>query len=373
MFGKLKYNNKGTALIFVLVFGAVASMIIISGVAGYAIFENKASNRKQERDLAFHIAEAGINYYRWHLAHNPTDYSDGTGGQPGPYIHEYDDKDGNLMGYFSLEIDEPLTGTTVVVVRSTGWTIGQPDSTRTIQARLGFPALTDYAFVEHANMRFSNTTEVHGKVHSNGYIEFNGVTDSLVQSAKQNGVYGAGGPVGFWDYPVPEKDFYGITADLAVIRDMSDEPGGIHLNSSGAQGWHIVFNPNETFDLFRVNTVRCYYGQGFKWWWWWYGDTHCYDINTESFVQNYAMPANGAIFSEDHVWTEGTVNGRVTIGAGRFPVQQSTYRRIQIVGNILYNEKSSDDVLGLIAQGDIIVPRDVPNEMEIDAAALSQF
>src|SRR3989338_3354825 len=120
---KLRYVNihSCSMLIFVMIFGSIAFTIIILGVSGYALFEHRASTKLYLRDMSLHIAEAGVNYYRWHLAHNPTDYTDGTG-QPGPYIHEYKDKDGNAIGSFSLAIDPPPAGTTIVTVRSTGWT-----------------------------------------------------------------------------------------------------------------------------------------------------------------------------------------------------------------------------------------------------------
>lgn len=372
-----------------MIFGSVAFTMIVGGVSSYAIFEHQASLRKHTRDAAFHIAEAGIEYYRWHLAHAPTDYQDGTG-QPGPYVHQYTDKDGQDIGSFSLDITPPLPGSTIVTIESTGWTKEKPHIKRTLKVRVGFPALTDFAFIENANMSFSPTTEVHGKVHSNGGIEFNGTTDAIVQSARETydngegthpGVWGDGGPDNFWQFPVPAKDFFGITADLAAIRDLADN-GGIHLNSSGDDGYHMVFNSNGTFDLYRVNTRYCYGGNG-RWrrWrgWYWDGEVHCYDVrNTSSqsnrtFLQTYTIPSNGVIFVEDDVWVEGVVNGRVTIGAGRFPVSPGTYQEIYISENITYNEQSSDDVLGLIAQGDIIVPRNVPTDMQIHAAALSQF
>ncbi|MEK7623842.1 MAG: hypothetical protein AAB408_04225, partial [Patescibacteria group bacterium] len=99
----------------------------------------------------------------------------------------------------------------------------------------------------------------------------------------------------------------------------------------------------------------------------------CYDILNSTFVANHPIPENGAIFAEDNVWVEGTVNGRVTVGAGRFPVLPSTYRDIIISGNLMYAETASDDVIGLNAQRDIVVPRDVPDDMTIHAAALAQF
>ncbi len=378
-FRRLQHDKRGNLLLFVMIFGSVAFTMIVMGVSSYALYEHQSSNRKHNRDLAFHIAEAGINYYRWHLAHAPEDYQDGTG-LPGPYVYAYDDKDGNLIGYYSLEIDAPVTGTTIVTVRSTGWTTARPENTRTLQVRVGYPALTDFAFLENANMSFSPTSEVHGKIHSNGGIKFDGTTDSIVQSAKEtydyygetkDGVWGAGGPTTYWDFPVPPKDFGSISADLANIRDMSDDDG-IHLTSSGDEGYHMVFKADETFDLYRV-TNRDSYCSGFSWWIYCWGTWYSYDIGSETFLQNYANPNNGVIFVEDDVWVEGTVNGYISVGAGRFPVLESTYQEIYLAGDILLNEKESDDALGLLAQGDIVYPRNVPNDMVLEAALLSQF
>ncbi|MBI2990025.1 MAG: hypothetical protein HYY51_02425 [Candidatus Magasanikbacteria bacterium] len=374
-------DKNGSLLVYVMVFGSVAFTIIVSGVAGYALFENKTSNRVFNRANAFHVAEAGIEYYRWHLAHDPEDYTDGTEG-PGPYIHEYKDKDGNLLGYFSLEIDPPPSGSTIVTIQSTGWTAHNSSDTRSVKASFGLSSLSDFAFLENADMRFSNTTEVHGKVHSNGGIRFDATTDALVESARETyfyqggnskpGIWGNGGPQEFWQFPVASKNFEAISADMAQIRDLADD-GGLHLNSSGQEGWHIVFKDGGVFDLYKVSSRECYKGKGFFKWWWWTGSLNCYDILAESFVETKQIPGNGVIFVEDDIWVEGLVDGRVTVVAGRFPVLEPTYQELYINNNLTYKEKAGDDVLGLIAQGDIIVPFKVPDDMEIDAAALSQF
>lgn len=382
MFLPKKNNHRGSALLFVLMFGAVASIVIVSGLASYGLFEHKATLRKEQHDLAFHIAEAGINYYRWHLAHSPNDYTDGTG-QPGPYVHAYTDKDGNDIGWYSLEIDPPTLNSTVVTIRSTGWTNVQPNTKRTIQVRLGYESITDYALLSNANMNVGFTTEIHGPIHSNGGIRFDGTSDSWVMSAKDtyqyenqthNGVWGGGEPKSFWLFPVAPFDFSSITSDLATVRDRSDD-GGIHLLSSGTEGWHIKFKSGatSTFDLYKVQTVDCYNGEGKYKGKTWFGTVYCYDIKTETFVQEYSLPENGVIFVEDHVWVEGVVDGYVTIAAARFPVQPSNYRNIYIPGNLTYKETASDDSLGLMTQGDIVVPHNVPEDMTIQAALLSQY
>lgn len=364
-----KLDNRGAGMmVFIMVFGSIGLTMIIMGVATYGLSEHRASTTKYFRDKAFHIAEAGAHYYRWHLAHDPEDYQDGTG-EPGPYLHNYEDKDGNIIGQFSLEIDEPLDGSTVVTVRSTGWTIERPEITRTVQIRVGFPALTDYTFVENADMRFSQTTEVHGKVHSNGDIVFDGVTDAAVEAVGV--ITGTGGPQAFWNFPVPWVDFNSISADLAALQTLAQN-GGIQLLSSGDEGYYLNFLANGTVNVYRVNSVNCYYGSGYVWGWWWIGDVHCFDRNSITFLNNYAIPENGAIYVDDHVWVDGVVNGRVTVGVRRLPSVPSNYRNIYISGNLTYNEQSSDDVLGLIAQGNIIVPKNIPDDMVIHAAALSQ-
>ncbi|MDO8509759.1 MAG: hypothetical protein Q7S24_01300, partial [bacterium] len=85
---KFYQDNRGSVLLFAMVFGAISFTLIVMGVTGYAILENRASVHKHSREMAFQIAEAGVNYYRWHLAHNKTDYTDGTG-LAGPYLKEY--------------------------------------------------------------------------------------------------------------------------------------------------------------------------------------------------------------------------------------------------------------------------------------------
>jgi hypothetical protein len=77
---------------------------------------------------AFNIAEAGANYYLWHMAHNGTDYKDGktTPATPdptlgyGPYVHDYFDSSTTKIGTFTLWIKPQGSGSTIATVRSIG-------------------------------------------------------------------------------------------------------------------------------------------------------------------------------------------------------------------------------------------------------------
>lgn len=377
-----KKRYRGTTLLIVMVFGSIAFVIMVLGILSYALFEHRISLEYYRRDVTFHVAEAGINYYRWHLAHNPTDFTDGTGA-PGPYVHTMKDKFENTVGSYAISISTPLPNSSVIAVVSTGTIAASPNANRALKVRLGFPSFTDSAFIENVDMSFSATTEVHGDIMSNGGIKFDGTTDSWVRSAKTTytyqgitkpGIWGTGGPTYYWEFPVPAADFGSVSADLSALRTEA-QSAGKYLASSGGEGYQIIFN-NTQYTVYRVNTRDCYYGEGsWRWsWsgWYWNGTSYCYDIGTKSTIGTYTLPANGVMFIEDNVWLEGTVDGRITIGVGNFPVPSSP-KKVFISNNLLQKQKSNDDVIGIIAQGDIIVPYEAPSTLEINAAALTQY
>lgn len=373
-FKKLKL--RGNILLVAMIFGTIAFTVIISGVSGYAISENRASARKHNREMAFQIAEAGINYYRWHLAHNKTDFQDGTS-TSGPYLHEYQDKDGNVIGRYSLSITPPLTGSSVVTVESTGWLDSQPESRRLLRARVGFPSLTDYAFLTKTDVWIGDNEVTHGKFHANGGIRYDGLGDAAITSAMATytcktfhgcgnltkpGIWGDGGPTAYWSFPAPAKDFDAVTAKLAEIRTSSLLADGRYFPASGEQGWRLRFNSNATISARKVTGTTCYKGKdvgssSYVW--------YCVDIATQGVTTTYDMPANGYIFVEDTVWVDGVVNGRAVVGT-------AAGKSIIINGNLTYTAKDGNHVLGLIAEQNILIPRNSPDFLEINAAVMAQ-
>lgn len=374
-------EKRGSMMLFVMVFGSIAFSIIVLTLGTYAISESQASRYKQNREEALQIAEAGITYYRWHLAHASTDYYDGQGAtSTGPYVHDFKDPNGNVIGHYSLVINKPANGSTVVMIISTGWLDIQPDSKRTLKVRVGFPSLTDYAFLTNTSIWLGNTESVHGKLQSNKGIRFDGTADALIMSAMatytcpdwqgcsgsptKNGVWGSGGPSSFWQFPVPAQDFSAVTADLAKIKSAALLAGGgawPYLSSSGKQGWRLQFLNDGTINVSKVNTCTSYSGYRTD------GTfgTYCIDAATYGTVTNYVIPSSSFIYIDDNVWVDGVVNGRATVAAG-------TGKSIIINGNITYLAKDGVNVLGLIASQDVLVPHDSPSNLEIDAAMLAQ-
>src|SRR3990167_7244240 len=177
---KKKDGDKGIIIVQTMVFAAIV-VIIIGALSSFAATTIKSGRINYNREQAFQAAEAGIDYYRWHLAHAPADYQDGTGA-PGPYVHELKDKNGDTVGQFSLDITAPPIGSTIVLIKSTGSAQLDPTYLRKISSSVAKPSIAEYAVAGNNAMRFGVGTEIFGPVHVNGGIRFDGLAHNLVTS-----------------------------------------------------------------------------------------------------------------------------------------------------------------------------------------------
>ncbi len=113
-----KHKQSGFILVNVLVFGVIA-IIVTSALVNWGGTMLKATRQLASKEQAMQIAEAGIDYYRWHLAHDSDDYKDGNATTTnGPFLHNFEDKDGNVIGQYALTITPPLTGSTLIKIKS---------------------------------------------------------------------------------------------------------------------------------------------------------------------------------------------------------------------------------------------------------------
>ncbi len=144
-------NSRGFLLAQILVFAGIAASLT-AALAGFLGVVIRASAIQVAREQAFQVAESGLEYYRWHLAHAPTDYQDGTG-QPGPYAHDYNDADGKKIGTFTLTVTPPPAGSTVVVVKSVGEYLGTTTATRAVEATLAVPSVARFAIATNEDRR----------------------------------------------------------------------------------------------------------------------------------------------------------------------------------------------------------------------------
>lgn len=390
-------KQSGQITLYVLIFSAVA-IIILSGFVIWADSNMRAVFRDSDRAQAFMTAEAGIEYYRWHLAHAQKDYKDGTG-LPGPYVHDFKDKDGITIGSFSLGIATPQVGSTVVTINSTGTVTIDPTISKIIEAKMAIPSFAKYAAVIGSDVRFGEGTELFGPIHSNGGVRLDGIAHNLVTSAVAsyndpdhtgNNEFGVHTHIAPTDplpptaipnradvfmagrvFPVAPVDFAGITQDLADMKTLGKQTSGSYRGPSGAQGYEIIFNNNDTYTIRKVNSLTsapsgCSNSSSQTGWGTW-------SVNSTSNIGTYPMPANGIIFIEDNAWVRGQINtARVTVVSGRFPDNVNTRSSITINSDLRYTSYTGSDVIALVAQNNINIGMVSDDDLRIDAALLAQ-
>jgi hypothetical protein len=409
-FFKKNKNCRGVVLINVLIFSMLAISLVTFFIS-WASYSIKIAGSTLYKEQALQIAEAGIDYYRWHLAHNPSDFKDGTNIN-GPYTHVFNNKDGVAIGSFILTITPPTVGSTIVTIESEGRVDKYPSIKRTIKTRLAIPSFAKFAIVANDFMRFGEGTEVFGPIHSNNGIRFDGLAHNLITSAVSsyndpdhtgNNEFGVHTHLNIngsitdtfrsqeappttpvptrsdvfligRQFPVPQSDFTGITNDLSVIKTNAQSDGK-YLSPSGSLGYHIVLKTNDTYDLYKVTSFasassNCSTSSssGDSTW----GTWSIKSSNGESLIGNYNNPSNGLIFVEDNVWVDGKINtARITIAAGKFPDNPSSRKSIFINKDLLYTNYDGQDVIGLIAQEDITVGMVSEDDLRIDAALMA--
>jgi hypothetical protein len=344
-------NNKGLLIVETLVFGAV-TISIITALASWTAVSVKAGRATLNREQAFQSAEAGIEYYRWHLAHAPQDYQDGTG-VSGPYVHQLKDKNGNVVGQFSLDITAPSIGSTLVKIKSSGSSQADPTLQRKILSRVAKPSIAKYAFAGDDAMRFGEGTEVFGPIQSNGGIRFDGLAHNIVTSSAttyDDADHTGGSEIGVHTHvkvppqtgvdetyrsleanpnSIPSRpdvfeagrlisqptiDFTGFTTDLATLKSTA-QASGFYRAAAGNNyvGYHIVLKTNGTFDLYKINSWANLGNCS--------GTSSSWSVGTQAIQGNYSFPTNGIIFIQDNVVVDGQINGaRLTIAAATLPV-----------------------------------------------------
>ncbi len=400
-------KSKGFALISVIIYAGIG-IAIVFGFVGWALSSYRLATNVLNRERAQQVAEAGVEYYRWHLAHSSSDFQDGTG-VAGPYVHPFYDRNDVQIGSYSLVITPPEIGSTVVTITSTGSLLEAPTVQRTVRTRLAIPSFAKWAVVANDVMRFGQGTETYGPIHSNYGIRYDGIAHNVVTSTVasyddpdhdesgadtleygvhthtpayslsaespppatapvRNDVFLAGR-----QFPVPATDFVGISSDLSQIKTQAIASGRFY-NPSGALGYHIVLRTNDTYDLYRVNNFQaapngCTNLLTQDGW----GTWSIRSSNGQTLLGNYTFPVNGLIFFDDNVWVDGTIDtARLTIAAGRFPDDSTTRRSITINNDLRYTNYDGTDTIGLITQKNINVGLFSEDDLRIDAAIIAQ-
>ncbi len=130
----LARTRKASALVYGLVI-MTAVAIIMTSIVTFIAQQTKYALRVHAKEQAFQIAESGIQFYRWYLAHQVEGktaqqianfWNGNPYGVATPYEVEYKDPGGGPVGKYRLEVTRPQNGSTVVLVKATAWTYKYP-------------------------------------------------------------------------------------------------------------------------------------------------------------------------------------------------------------------------------------------------------
>jgi len=321
---QISNSDHGGAIVMVLVFAGVF-VIAVGSLLQFVLQQSVSGRGKVAREQSLQIAEAGLDYYKWYLAHNPNQDSETR------TIEYKDPQSGARIGEFIISStankqcgdimnrDIEVVGTADIDTRFT----------RTVGARYMKPSVANYSYVFNSGMWIGAPESAIGPVHSSQGIRIDGTHNSLITSGVSSwlcdytygcntdtikpGVWGAGSNPELWQYPKSEVNFSNITPDFSDLKSKAQSSGRYFAsvsNGAGNKGYHIIFKSNGTFDMYRVDAA------GFNWGWRGgdgvFKDYHT--INSESFLGNYTVPSDcSLIYVEDQVWLEGVVNGKVAL------------------------------------------------------------
>lgn len=391
----LKRNTRGIIVTYTLVFGMMFLMLL-SGILGFVLIQLKQSAQKVAWTQSLEIAEAGINFYRWCLNHDIVESCQGQRDYLGP--------GGNILGNFSLQADSMLScGQTVYgETKVEGWTLKHPEIKRKISVFYGQPSIAKYAYVLDSDVWIGSDHEIKGPYQSNGGIRMDGENQSLVSSAKQEwtctssfgcstcptvsgcrlsgsncicpGVFTTtqNSNPDLFSFPVPPFDFAGLTIDLAQIKTAS-QSGGIYLrpsneiNSQG-KGYHLKFINTGQVQIWIITGLSPTYAYSIEERW----HYDYFTISNEYLYNTLPIPAScSLIFVEDNLWTEGEIKGKITIASANL-IDPNLDTDVILPGNIDYTLKDGSDGLTLIAERNVLIGPQSPNEMELRGVFLAQ-
>jgi hypothetical protein len=384
---------KGSIMVTILIFGLIF-LILLSGLFMFVLIQMKVSLNRLAWNQSLHIAEAGVNYYRWCLN------NDGDCNLEGDYF----DAEGNLVGHYSLEVIPTVScGETIEKkIYSTGWTNEFPDAKRKIGVLYARASVAKYAYLLNDNVWAGLDRVIRGLYHSNGGVRMDGENQSLVTSSLPEWVctssFGCSScPVingcriesfqcicpgvftteensnsGLFNYPVSSFDFDGITIDLAQIKSNAQAsslylPPSKTINSN-ADGYHLKFQSNGSVEVWIITRLWSdwAYDEEQDWHYDYFRIRDEYLYNT--YYVNSGCPV---IFAEDNIWVEGIINSKITVAAADL-IDPNKEVDVILKGNITYVNSDGSDGLALIGERNVLISPDSPNDMDLKGIFVAQ-
>lgn len=390
-------DNKGITTSYVLVFGAIF-LILLGGLLSFILFQLRATSKQVAWRQSLQTAEAGANYYQWCLNNKVQNNCS--------QQRALTDLSGNKIGTSSLDVDSTsyCGSTTSRTIRSTGFTTDFPEVKRKIELLYARESVAKFAYLLNDNVWAGSDREIQGVYHSNGGIRMDGENKSVVKSAQETwlctedfdcdpdncpdacsstgdacecpGVFTTtnNSRTDLFEYPVSQFDFDSITMNLANVKSVADDnprqyywPPVEDIDNDG-EGYHLNFLGDGQFEVRIITELEPNYTYNQE-------DGWHYDyleIKDEYQYDTITVGSNcPVIFVEDNLWLQGKVQEKITVASANLSgtSQQTT---IALPGDIDYSTLSGSDGLTAIAQDNILITPDAPDQLELRGIFVAQ-
>jgi hypothetical protein len=382
-------------MLLAIVFGAIF-LTILGSLSMSVLSQNRAQIENTGKSEGFTLAEAGLEYYQWHLAHFPTDLQNGTG-KAGPYTITYNDPEtGQAAGTYQLSIvGNTACGKIKSIDITSKGTPADNSGFATIVARYALPSVALYSYILNSSVWAGSDRVINGPYHSNGGIRMDGTVNAPVTSSLSSwtcttsfgctsnttepGVFGAGTNSNLWSYPTPQVDFSAISANFSTLRSTA-QSSGLYFprissgttGSNAGEGYHLIFNSNGTVTVYKVTSETNVPSLPV--------DNQSATslqpdytlINTQTLLGTYTIPAScGLIYVEDNTWIEGTIASEVTVAAANV-VTTGITPDVMLPNNITYSNPSGTSGLTVISANDILITPNSPQNMTLNGIFVAQ-
>ncbi len=375
-----------------IVYGAIF-LSVLGALSSYVLSENKLQSASTSKSRGLAMAEAGLEYYRWHLAHFTSDLQNGTG-SAGPYSIPFNDPEGGQTGTITLSIlgNQSCGEITSVDITSTGTPVEDARGKRTVMARYAKPTVARFSYILNDSVWAGDDRTILGPYHSNGGIRMDGTVNSPVTSSLSTwlctssfgcspsrtkaGVWGDGNNQNLWSYPKPQVDFDAISANFSSLKTKATTYGKFFATNGSATsngpGYHLIFNTDGTLTVKKVSavytnldSVPVYDSSA--------GSESDYTrIKNESLLGTYTLPSDcGLIYVEDNIWVEGTITKKITLVAAD-AAHSGVVPDVVLLDDIVYQSYDGTDGLTLIAEGNVLISPLSPFDMTLNGIFIAQ-
>jgi hypothetical protein len=315
------------------------------------------------------------------------------------------DYSGQVVGSFSVTSTSGQScGQTVKRdIVSSGSVLKFPDVKRKIEVVYARPSVAQYSYVLNSDVWIGGDHQISGPYHSNGGIRMDGQNKSVITSARNdwictsafgcspcptaNGCHMDGSnctcpgvfttttnsKTDLFEYPYESFDFTGITIDLSQMKSVAQSSGAYLPKSttinSSAKGYHIIFRSDGKFDVKIITNLSSTYAYNLIDGW----HNDYFTISSEYLYGTYDIPsACSAIFVEDNIWAEGEINGKQVVIASANLIDSNVDTSAVLVGNLDYHLKNGTEALALVAENDILLGPQSPDNMTMRGVYIAQ-